>query len=773
MASRAQFGLARIKLFEAVELWQKASLGGRATEALLEAAEQHKEASRWQYALECYRRVLDIRPLQQRVSVTSLNSTAWLYFRLQQFDLAIRDYQRALETARQIDDRPSQALALTGLAAVYAETNQAARAGAYLDQARLIEGVGGDRRAEAATLHLVGRIYRAQGRAIEAREAFHEAIALYKRTADEEGEALVLCDLGNLHLAAGQKRAAFECATEAVRLASYLKGDETRWRAWLALARAQRALSQVPDAIKSYYRAFSLIEKQGFRVSADPLKIGYLEERQAPYRELADLLIGAGRSDEAFLVLEHARCRSTLNLLASSRHGGEGSAMPEQSRALQDASQKIARLKTQLRSAQLDEVRQQALEAELQEAELRQQEARLEIQMSRLKLFTRPINLKQVQATVLRPDEMLIEFFLSYERSYAWLITAEDAVWVTLPAQEEIERSVGQYLESISHRPSSMYLARDLSRQKNQAAQLFSLLLGKLKQRLARGKRLIVVADGLLNYLPFETLVSDRYLIEDHVISYMPSASVFGLLRQAKAVDSSAGQMELLAFGDPALGRALPARPDQKAGTGINDSELAKWLSGDARLPPLPNTREEVLSISQLFPPDRCRVYLGEAMTEEAIKREQLRRYKRLHFATHSLIDERLPSRSAVLFALDDDPAEDGLLGLDEIAELDVDCDIVILSACQTGRGRLMMGEGVLNLARAFLFSGARSAVVSLWNVSDLSGTHFMKQFYQHLAAGTSGVEALRQVKLELIASRKAMSHPFYWASFILIGNSN
>jgi CHAT domain-containing protein len=143
-----------------------------------------------------------------------------------------------------------------------------------------------------------------------------------------------------------------------------------------------------------------------------------------------------------------------------------------------------------------------------------------------------------------------------------------------------------------------------------------------------------------------------------------------------------------------------------------------------------------------------------------------------LHLATHGLVDERFPSRSGILLTLDRDPAEDGFLDLEEIAGLEMGCELVVLSACQTGRGRLTGGEGVVGLARAFFYAGAHSVVVSLWNISDISGASFMRRFYSHLREKRNPVAALSQAKMEMIRSDKPERHPYYWSSFVIVGQS-
>jgi CHAT domain-containing protein len=133
-------------------------------------------------------------------------------------------------------------------------------------------------------------------------------------------------------------------------------------------------------------------------------------------------------------------------------------------------------------------------------------------------------------------------------------------------------------------------------------------------------------------------------------------------------------------------------------------------------------------------------------------------------------VDEGSPSRSSLVLALDNDPEEDGLLQVSEIYDLKLDCDLVVLSACRTGRGQLLSSEGILGLSRAFLYAGARSVVVSLWDVSDISTAHFMKDFYKHLLSDDSGATALRKAKLQMLQGSKQKRHPYYWAPFVVIG---
>jgi CHAT domain-containing protein len=182
-------------------------------------------------------------------------------------------------------------------------------------------------------------------------------------------------------------------------------------------------------------------------------------------------------------------------------------------------------------------------------------------------------------------------------------------------------------------------------------------------------------------------------------------------------------------------------------------------------------TRDEVLGIGQLFRPDQRKLCLGLQATEAALKREKLADYKRIHFATHSVIDEEVPAMSGVVLSLVNAGDEDGVLRMNEIFNLNLDADLVVLSACQTGLGKLKRGEGMVGLTRAFMYAGSPRVVVSLWQVNDLATPQFMKAFYRRLTRGDTTTAALRRAKLAMLRSDiPAYHHPYFWAPFVLVG---
>jgi CHAT domain-containing protein len=286
---------------------------------------------------------------------------------------------------------------------------------------------------------------------------------------------------------------------------------------------------------------------------------------------------------------------------------------------------------------------------------------------------------------------------------------------------------------------------------------------------LAKADRWLISPDGPLHSLPFAALLAgDHYLAESKPIHLVASAAVYKEIKATRAKKPAAATMELLAAGDP----LYPARLENPAEAAA-DPQVQTALRRGLRLEPLPATRSEVEAISNLFP--NVRILLGRDATEEAIK-SLAPQARRLHFACHGLLDERFPLNSALALSIPERPEEgraNGLLQAWEVFdELRLDADLVTLSACDSGRGKEMGGEGLIGLVRAFQFAGARSVLASLWSVSDASTGDLMKRFYGHLRSGKPKDEALQSAQIELIRSpRKELSHPFHWAAFQLVGD--
>jgi CHAT domain-containing protein len=295
------------------------------------------------------------------------------------------------------------------------------------------------------------------------------------------------------------------------------------------------------------------------------------------------------------------------------------------------------------------------------------------------------------------------------------------------------------------------------------------MVLSPARLELKKASTVIIVPDGLLHLLPYEVLfektsaplpktADDRgeffaklpFALGTRRVFYGPSSSVLALMASQKGAAPKGRQ--LLAVGDPVF---VPP------GSGQDSTALI----------PLPGTRAEVEKIAEKFRPEERDVLLGTAAREKTLTEPDfLQKFRIIHLATHGLVDERHPERSSLALSYPQDPQEDGYLQASEIYHLHMNADLVVLSACETGLGRMVRGEGVLGLPRAFFYAGARSVLVSLWSVSDRSTAQLMTSFYGSLVGkGEDTSRALSTAK-ETLRKKGTTSHPFYWAPFILIG---
>jgi CHAT domain-containing protein len=775
---------ARRRLQEAMRLWVQMREPGKAAKAALQMGDRCKQARKYQDALDYYNQAQEVKLLPGPIKANVFNAIALVYVELYRGDLALRYFSKALEYAQKINDLPAQSLPLTGLANLHYQQGETKKALECISQAQKLNSQKDV--ADPALLCLLGQISQQEGTLDKAKCAFEDALAIYRKSGDAEGQVKSLCAISNLSLLASQKQAAIDQAEEAVRLAeeqasrAVTHADKSsarqlRWRACLSRGRAARAMGQKAKALDSYKCTIQHTEALWWAVyiATEASAIAFREEVQAAYREYVDLLVEQGQFNKAYELAEQGKARSLLNVTEARRTTppSEGS---QQEKTLRELSRSIARLRLQLLSSDLSPEQQIRLHKEIADAEYKMQETQLNFELASSRdrwVWSELANVESLQKKMAQDQMALAEFFLGEDRSFAWFFTPDGVSLEILPARKEIEKAVRAYLNVLASTPNHLRIEEDMAKLRRQAELLFATLFGSLSAHIKPSQRLIIVPDGLLHYLPFEALIHNgRYLVEDHEISYNPSASMLEFWQDSVSRVDDRDKMELLAIGDPVLEPGPKTLNGKPSRTGLSEPARQMLVARGFHLARLPRTRDEVEYIASLFPPDRRKVFVGKQGTEEALKGESLRRYRRLHFATHSLIDEKTPSRSAVVLTPGDDAEEDGVLEMSEIARLNLDCDLVVVSACQTGRGQILSGEGIVGLSRAFLYAGARSVVVSLWNVTDISTGQLMKNFYKNMTGGLSNAAALRMAKLNMLSSGKDTRHPHYWSPFVMVG---
>lgn len=772
------------QLQEAMRLWVARGEPEKAAKAALQMGDHSKQANIYQDALTYYGLAIRIKRLSGAVMATVSNATATVYAALYLYPMAERYFKRALEQARASDDFAAQAIAEAGLGRLYLQQGALGKAQSCIAQA--LQASQKDQvAANPDLLCLKGQVNREQGMVDEARYAFEEALAIYEKEGNVAGRVRTLCELSTLSLLVSQGRVACEQASQAVdlaeqqasravSLADYENARDLQWRAWLSCARAERALGENAQALSSYSLATGHTQGRFWEtyIATEASAVAFRESTQSAFRENVDLLMEQGEIKKAYELADRTKSRVLLNFTGA-RRAKPVAEESKDSETLSKLSRAAAPLRIELLAPDLTRERQAKLQSDLEEIESQRQELQMKTEaeqyLSRL-VWTKYATFDQMQKQTAEQHRALVEFFLGEDRSFVWLFADGEFYAETLPGRKVIEQAVEPYIEALAAPINHLHLARDIDNLRAQGATLCAKLFGSLLDHIDPEQRLIVVPDGLLYYLPFETLVrNERYLIEDHEISYSPSAGMVELLESTPSRASSDPQMDILAVGNPIF-------ESQEAAGRENSSfrshrRMRRMLKERGfHLTPLPRTQDEIQYIVGLFPADRRKALMGLEGTETALKRESLRRYRYLHFATHSLIDEKMPSRSAIVLSPSSGAEDDGFLEVGEIASLDLDCDLVVVSACQTGRGQLLSGEGIIGMSRAFIYAGARAVVVSLWNVSDQSASQLMKFFYRNLTDGLGNATALRQAKLQMINSGKATRHPGYWSAFIMTG---
>ncbi len=552
-------------------------------------------------------------------------------------------------------------------------------------------------------------------------------------------------------------------------LAARLSLPDMETDALFGLGEAAERQNNPDEALAYYEEAASTLEAARGLLRAEEDKAGYLAQTRYLYEDIVHFLTeqviaGAGSrfGRRAFEFAERGKARAFLDQMAEALAGVEEGVDPEFRSDLDILAQNMVYLRGELASADpatepdkvaelKDFVGQMEGEYDRVEREMRDANPRFAAIQ-----YPDPVGVSELQQEVLRDGEVLLQYALGDSSSTLWAVTSRSIEVYQLPVRSEIEAQI-ELLRFGLVNPGE---AANSSSFRGPARRLYETLVGPAASVVSSASELIIVPDGALNYVPFEALLtSDEdgeyqalpYLLRDAPLSYVQSASVLRQLRREPRVEPT---RELFAVGDPAF----------------SDADEFGTLRG-AVLARLPFTGEEVSSIASLFSPGSTEVLLGEDATEDRVRAAlENHRFRFVHFATHGLVNDDRPDFSALALA---GSGPDALLQASEIFNMPVQAELVVLSACETGLGQLIKGEGVVGLTRAFMYAGTPSVVVSLWSVSDESTSSLMKGLYRALVEDDAAkAQALRSAKLALLED-SSTAHPFHWAPFVLIGNSD
>jgi CHAT domain-containing protein/tetratricopeptide (TPR) repeat protein len=803
---------------QALPLWRSAGNHTGEVNALLGLGSILKTLGESQQALDYLHEGARIarEANDRRGEAHAVNFLTRLYFELGEREKALDFAGQALSLFRLIGDRSGEALALHNQGAIYALGalgGDREKALDFYNQALSILRAGSDRHTEAFVLLSVGKLYGESDENQKALDHYNQALALFRKIKNPQGEALALNHQGLLYAASPSSedwRKALDCYNQSLPIWREL-GDRSNEAATLALlARAERNLGELNEARGHIEAALAITETLRIKIASQQLRASYLGTTRQYHELYIDLLMSLhrlrpseGHDVAALGASERARARGLLEMLAEAHADiseGIDASLLERERSLQKRINAGAEYQYRLLSDKHTREQMEAAKRELDllidesrqvEAEIRKSSPRY----AELK-YPQPLGLTEIQR-MLDSETLLLEYSLGEERSYLWAVTAAGVESFELPKRAVIEDLSRQAYKGLASGETGAQLrarlARPAAKTPAWATALSRILLGPVASRLGR-KRLVIVADGALQYIPFAALPApDRTyksyksypLIANHEIISLPSASSLAELRREFAGRVPAPNV-VAVIADPVFDEAderikrkaetIATLKSQQAPRSAAESEVVRSAlevgvtDEQQRLQRLVFSRREADEIMTLA--GGGFKALDFAASRETALGSNLSGYRIIHFATHSLLNSQHPQLSGIVFSLVDEDGrpQDGFLRLHDIYNLKLTADLVVLSACKTGLGKEIKGEGLVGLTRGFLYAGAPRVVASLWKVDDRATAELMKLFYQRmLREGLRPAAALRKAQMD-ISKLPRWAAPYYWAGFTLQG---
>jgi CHAT domain-containing protein/Tfp pilus assembly protein PilF len=745
---------------------------------------------------------------------TTLNNIGAVLDRIGEGQKALEYYAMSLTLIRAIGERRTEAVLLDNIGAVYEALDDHKKALEYHNQSVAIARDVGDKATLATALRNAGLAWRSLNDNAQAIAQLNEALENAKAVGNPRLIGSAFNSLGETCLLSGDKQKALDYYNQSLPLWRSA-GDSTGEAGTLyGLARSERDLGNLSRSRANIEEALGIVESLRVRYKRQELRTSYFASVQKYYDFYIDLLMRLNRDQKskgedalALQVSERARARSLLDMLTEARadiRQGVDAALLTQERSLQQQISARAAWQMQLLTGKHSDKQVAAVASEINAltTHLQEVEGRIRATSPHYAALTQPqpLNLKDVQQKLLDDDTLLLEYSLGEERSYVWIVSRTSLSPFVLPKRADIEK-VARQLYELMIAPNQQAKSADQNRglrvarvgsdrQLQEAINKLSQMVITPAASLLGTKRLLVVADGALQYVPFAALTAQssagsyKPLILDHEIISLPSASALAVLRQ-ELIGRKPASKALAVIADPVFdatdervrktrSQVTPATQAQR-GLSIKVQKAASEI-GMTRtgllIPRLPGTRLEAEKILALANTTERKQAMDFAANKETATSEELGQYRFVHFATHGFLDSINPELSGIVLSLVDEHGapKNGFLRANEIYNLKLPADLIVLSACQTGLGKEIRGEGLVGLTRGFMYAGAARVVVSLWSVDDEATSELMARFYSRmLKDGLPSASALRGAQLDMLKQTR-WQQPYFWAAFVLQG---
>jgi CHAT domain-containing protein len=807
----------------------------------------------WDSALEALKMGLPItQALGDRRGEASMLSNLGVYYaEVGDSEKALEYWQLSLPIRREIGDRRGEAITLANIGTRHQLAGNLQKAIEFYKQALALSRAIGDRRNVVNQLVYLALAKSSMGEKQAALDYLKEALPLCREVGDRHLEAVTLRAFGDQYSSLGEHQRALEYYNDSLSITRAIGNRDGEARSLHNLARAHRDLNQLSQAREQIEGAIRLIESFRLRIQDQQARSLYFAKVGTSYDLYIDILMQQGKEQSsdnlnavAIEASERARARSLLELLTEARieiRQGVDPELLKRERTLQQSLNLKAQQQTRLLSGKPTPEQAEAMARQITSLTTQLQESRAQIRAAspRYAALTQPepLSLKEIQEQVLDADTLLLEYTLGDKRSYVWAVTRTAINSYELPGREEIETAARQFYNLVKDNTKSEEATQS-------AARLSQMLLAPLAEKL-KAKRLVIVTDGALHYVPFGALPKPEVgkkgvgeegirrggedgsrgvggerrkanrnsthpstppplhpssvhptsppphlpyftpLIVEHEIVNLSSASALAVLRRELKGRTSAPKL-VAVVADPVFDlndvRLRRSAKGSAANQKSNDAEMNAKLvrsvketglaNGEWPLPRLLGTRREATAILALAPESKRKQALDFEANREVVTGGDLGQYQIVHFATHGVLNSQHPELSGIVLSLFDGQGrpQDGFLRLHEIYNLRLPVDLVVLSACQTGLGKEIRGEGLVGLTRGFMYAGAPRLVTSLWQVDDKATSELMKRFYHEmLERKVSAAAALRAAQMQMW-QHKDWRSPYNWAAFTLHG---
>jgi CHAT domain-containing protein/Tfp pilus assembly protein PilF len=697
------------------ELNNKSGDMDRVAQALLNTGIILNGLGRYTEALEYIDSSLNISKTHNNLTAAgdALNQLGLVYYKLGDYKAALDRYMEVIKIATEQNDSWGLAGAYNNLGILLQNSGRAEKSIEYYENALKIYEELGERESVIIILNNLGTLSFDIKDYTEAENYQKRGLEISREVQSIGQEANFLLNLANDQIYLGKNIEAIANYNESLKLARELNNPDLLWRIKAGTAEYYERRGEFEKAVQLNDTVIKILDGLRNSIQSDEFKASFLAGERYAFEDIISMLEKLHQKDES---------KSYDDL------------------AFRYAEQCKARVL-------LDLLSESSTNADA----------------------TSSLQMSIGDVMKMCPDKKIVflEYSVGDSSSCLWVITSTDHHLFKIPPKKEIKENI-ETLRFALQDPS----ADNMKFFASSSSALYEKLIKPAEPYLPKNSRIIIIPDGILNYLPFEVLLTDNkvvkttngysdlpYLIKKHALSYVQSASVLKSILDGKQEINRSKTIEkkIIAFGDPVY--------DGETGISNQKGNIYKRLEYSGK---------EIENIAALFKPEDKEIFLRDNASEYNLKKEgELTKFRYLHFATHGYINEASPDLSSLVLTHAENSNEDGFLQTNEIFKLKLKADLVVLSACQTGMGKMINGEGIVGLTRAFMYAGSSSVLVSLWNVSDISTSILMGEFYKNLVKNKlSETDALRNAQLNLINNKK-FAHPFFWAPFVLIGDWN